>query len=108
MSAEATGTDYNLQLASRETLEEDLQVVREQLVPQLEQLQAENQALKQGGQMTEATEGESASRSAGYDVKIAPRELLEEDLQIAGSHLLPRIEQLQAENEALRQQQRSQ
>lgn len=108
MSSEATGTGYNLQSASRATLEEDLQVVREQLVPQLEQLQAENQALKQGGQMTEPAADESASRHGGYDVNISPRELLEEDLQIARSHLLPRIEQLQAENEALRQQQGSQ
>lgn len=107
MSAEASGTGCNLQSASRATLEEDLQVVREHLVPQLEQLQAENQALKQGGHVTVPAE-EAASKSQAYDLKTAPRELLEEDLQIARSHLLPRIEQLQAENKALRQQQSSQ
>jgi FtsZ-binding cell division protein ZapB len=74
-----------------------------QVLPQIEQLERENEALKQ--QSAEQQPQQPAAQAAGYDVKSAPRELLEEDLLIARSHLLPRMEQLAAENEALRQQQ---
>jgi len=33
----------------------------------------------------------------GYDLKTAPRELLEEDLQIVREHILPKLDVLQAE-----------
>lgn len=89
---------YDIKQESRQTLEEDMQIVREQLVPRLEQLQQQNEALKQGGQPTATAP--ITSGSTGYDIKSAPRDLLEEDLLIVRTHLLPRMEQLQAENEA--------
>lgn len=97
---------YEVKQAPRDTLQEDLTIIREQVLPRIEQLERENEALKQ--QTSEQQPQQPAAQSAGYDVKSAPRELLEEDLLIARSHLLPRIEQLAAENEALRQQQQGQ
>lgn len=107
MATHGSNTGYDLKSVSREILEEDLHIVRQQLVPQMTQLQQQNEALKQGGQP--AAEIAAASipetTSGGYDIKSAPRELLEEDLLIVRTHMLPRMEQLQAENEALRAQQ---
>lgn len=77
-----------------------------QVLPRVEQLERENEALKQHSTEQQQT-GQPAAQAAGagYDIKSAPRELLEEDLLIARGHLLPRMEQLAAENEVLRQQQ---
>jgi hypothetical protein len=107
MATDGNSTGYDLKTASRETLEEELQIVREQLVPQMTQLQQQNEDLKQGGQSSAEIAAAVTLKAAseGYDIKSAPRELLEEDLLIVRTHMLPRMEQLQAENEALKAQQ---
>jgi hypothetical protein len=110
MATDVGSTGYDLKKASRDTLEEDLQIVREQLVPQMTQLQQQNEALKQGGQSPGVIAAAAIPRAVceGYDVKSAPRELLEEDLLIVRTHMLPQMKQLQAENEALKRQQGAQ
>jgi aminoglycoside/choline kinase family phosphotransferase len=97
------GSGYDIKSASRDTLEEDLQVVREHLLPRMQQLEAENAKL-QGGQMRSQQPPQQAidTRNAGYRIKEAPRELLEEDIQIVREHLLPRMQQLEAHNAALK------
>lgn len=40
----------------------------------------------------------------GYNIKTAPRSLLEEDLEVVRQHVLPRMERLEQENAALREE----
>jgi hypothetical protein len=94
------GTGYDIKSASRDKLEEDLQIVREQLLPKMQQLEAENATL-QGGQLG-PPQPASETHNAGYCIKEAPRELLEEDIQIVRGHLVPRMQHLEAENAALK------
>jgi hypothetical protein len=96
---------YDIKTAPRELLEEDLTVVRTHILPRMEQLQAENAGLT--GHVTPPSTGSGAA-AAGYDLKAAPKELLEEDLQLVRQQVLPQLEQLQQENAALKAQQQQQ
>lgn len=104
MSSDIDG--YDVKAAPRSTLEEDLHVVREQLLPRLQQLEEENAALQR--QEAAPTGPPQQPHDSGYDIKTAPRELLEEDLQIVREHLLPRLQQQEAENAALKAQEQQQ
>lgn len=97
------GSGYDIKSASRDKLEEDLQIVREQLLPRMQQLDAENATLQGGPAGSEQPPQQpTETRNAGYSIKEAPRELLEEDIKIVREHLLPRMQQLEAENAALK------